>query len=151
MKDTKRVVAPATVNRELATLRRLLRLAQEWKLIDRVPRIRLLRGERNREFVLPHRLEASYLAGLPEPTASVATLLLDTGLRVGEALTLDRRDVRLEPAGHARFGRLTVRARHSKYSKPRHVPISERVRSMFEGIGADKSRFGLPAGGRRCP
>ena len=46
-----RPVSPASVNRELATLRRLLRLAQEWKVIDRVPRIRLLRGERNREFV----------------------------------------------------------------------------------------------------
>jgi len=49
-----RPVAPASVNRELATLRRLLRLAQEWKVIDRVPRIRLLRGERNRDFVLSH-------------------------------------------------------------------------------------------------
>jgi len=39
-------VGPATVNRELATLRRLLRIAQEWKEIDRVPRIRLLAGER---------------------------------------------------------------------------------------------------------
>src|SRR5439155_3092494 len=32
-------LAPATINRELATLRRLLRLAHEWRLIDRVPRI----------------------------------------------------------------------------------------------------------------
>jgi len=47
-----RTLSPASVNRELATLRRLLRLAQEWKVIDRVPRIRLLRGERNREFKL---------------------------------------------------------------------------------------------------
>ena len=37
-----REVLPATVNRELATLRRLLRLAQEWHVIDRVPRIHLL-------------------------------------------------------------------------------------------------------------
>lgn len=52
---------PASVNRELATLRRLLRLAQERKVIDRVPRIRLLRGERNRESVLSHGLESKYL------------------------------------------------------------------------------------------
>lgn len=50
-----RPLSPASVNRELATLRRLLRLAQEWKVLDRVPRIRLLRGERNREFVLSQR------------------------------------------------------------------------------------------------
>ena len=36
-----RPLSPASVNRELATLRRLLRLAQEWKVLDRIPRIRL--------------------------------------------------------------------------------------------------------------
>src|SRR5229473_5057328 len=49
--------AVATLNRELATLRRMLRLAHEWKLIERVPRIRLLRGERVRDFVLSHENE----------------------------------------------------------------------------------------------
>jgi hypothetical protein len=57
-----RPLSPASVNRELATLRRLLRLAQEWKVLDRVPRIRMLRGERNREFILSHRAEPAYLA-----------------------------------------------------------------------------------------
>jgi hypothetical protein len=33
-------VGPATVNRELATLRRMLRLAHEWKEIQRIPKIR---------------------------------------------------------------------------------------------------------------
>jgi hypothetical protein len=51
----------ASINRELATLRRFLRLAQEWRLLDRIPRIRLLRGER--EFVLSHAVEPGYLAG----------------------------------------------------------------------------------------
>ena len=32
-------VSPGTVNRELATLKRSLRLAQAWRVIDRVPRI----------------------------------------------------------------------------------------------------------------
>jgi hypothetical protein len=45
-------VNTVTVNRELATLRRLLRIAVEWKLIPAVPKIRLLKGERQREFVL---------------------------------------------------------------------------------------------------
>ena len=54
-------VLPATVNRELATLRRMLRLAHEWKLIDRVPRIRPLSGERSRDFVLSRQAESAYL------------------------------------------------------------------------------------------
>jgi hypothetical protein len=40
-------LSPASVNRELATLRQLLRLAQEWKILNRVPRIHLLRGNIN--------------------------------------------------------------------------------------------------------
>ena len=47
-----RPLSPASVNRALATLRRLLRLAQAWEIIHHVPRIVLLRGERIREFVL---------------------------------------------------------------------------------------------------
>jgi hypothetical protein len=49
-----RPLSVASINRELATLRRLLRLAQEWKVIDRIPRVRLFRGEENREFVLSY-------------------------------------------------------------------------------------------------
>jgi hypothetical protein len=40
------LVVPATCNRKLATLRRALRLAEDWKLIVKAPRIRLLPGER---------------------------------------------------------------------------------------------------------
>ena len=53
-------VGPATVNRELATLRRMIRLAHEWKEINRVPKIRLLNGERIRDFVLSRHIEEAY-------------------------------------------------------------------------------------------
>jgi hypothetical protein len=52
-----RPMSPASVNRELATLRRLLRLAKKWKEIPSAPEIELLEGEVNREFVLSHQLE----------------------------------------------------------------------------------------------
>lgn len=90
------LVGPATVNRELATLRRILRLAHEWKQIDRVPRIRLLGGERNRDFVLSRAQEKVYLDACPQPLGDIATLMLETGLRIGEALSLGWPDVRLE-------------------------------------------------------
>ena len=77
------VVSPASVNRELATLRRLLRLAHEWNVVSRVPRIRLLPGERNREFVLSYKQEKPYLECAPQPLKDIALLMLDTGLRVG--------------------------------------------------------------------
>jgi hypothetical protein len=69
-------VSITSVNRELATLRRLLRMAHEWKLIDRVPRIRLLPGEHIREFILTAEQEKSYLAASPQPLHDVALLMI---------------------------------------------------------------------------
>ena len=126
-----RTLTPASINRELATLRRLLRTAYEWKVINRVPRIKLLRGERNREFILPRDREAVYLAALPSPLADVAALLLDTGLRLGEALSLDWAHVHLVPAKGARFGYLTIVAEKSKNSRARNVPLSARAVQVF--------------------
>ncbi len=123
-------VAPATVNRELATLRRLLRLAHEWKEINRVPRIRMLPGERIRDYVLSHATERLYLEIAPQPLRDVAILLLDTGLRVGEAVNLLWRDVRLEPAHGAKFGYLRIVEGKSKYAK-RQLSLTSRVRAML--------------------
>src|SRR5579875_1931181 len=91
-------VVPATVNRKLAVLRRALRLAYEWHVIDRVPRIRLLPGEQNRELVLSHADEEGYLSACPQPLRDIALTILDCGLRTSEALTLEWRNVHLEPA-----------------------------------------------------
>jgi integrase len=112
-----RPVSPASVNRELATLRRLLRLAQEWKVLDRVPRIRLLRGEHNREFVLSHGLEPKYLEAAPQPLRDVAILILETGVRPGEGVNLRWPDVYLRPAVRAKFGYIAIREGKSKNAR----------------------------------
>jgi integrase len=123
-------VGPATVNRELATLRRMLRLAHEWKEIDRVPKIRLLSGERTRDFVLSRQAETLYLAACPQPLHDLAMLILETGLRIGEALSLDWADVNLEPLPGARFGYLRVRDGKSKNAR-RTIPLTDRASSML--------------------
>ena len=129
-KEHKQEIAPATVNRELATLRRLLRLAHEWKVINRVPRIRLLPGERNREFVLSHDGEKDYLDFAPQPLKAVALLILDTGLRVGEAVNLKWSDIILKPANGAKYGYLIVRKGKSKNAK-RNISLTARVHEML--------------------
>jgi integrase len=80
----RKAVSPASVNRELATLRRALRMAEEWRVIGRVPRIRMLPGERVRSFVLKPEQERLYLEMAPQPLRDLAVLILDTGLRRGE-------------------------------------------------------------------
>jgi len=123
-------VSRATVNRALATLRRLLRLAQEWRVIDRVPRIRILNGERNRDFVLTHAQELAYLEAAPQPLKDIALLIVDTGLRVGEALGLQWRDVHVESEG-SRFGFVHVREGKSREAK-RNVSLTPRVLQMLK-------------------
>jgi integrase len=61
-------------------------------MIDRAPKVKMLAGERQREFVLTGAQREEFIGGLPEPCNTVARLLIDTGMRVGEccALTWDR-------------------------------------------------------------
>ena len=91
-----------------------MRLAQEWKVMDRVPRIRLLRGERNRDFVLNHKLQPKYLEAAPQPLKDVAILILESGIRPGEAANLQWSDVYLQPAVHAKFGYIAIRQGKSR-------------------------------------
>ena len=125
-------VSPATVNRELATLRRMLRLAHEWRDIQRVPRIRLLTGERVRDFVLLRKQEQTYLKACPQPLRDIAVLMLETGLRIGEALNLEWADITLKPVNGARFGFWRVLEGKSKNAR-RIIPLTDRASALLDG------------------
>lgn len=124
--------AVASVNHELTTLRRVLKMAEDYELIPRVPKFKKLRGEHEREFVLSFAQETAYLAQVKGDLRDIAVLMIDTGLRIGEVLSLAVSDVRLTPAEGARYSFLTVRAENSKNSKSRNVPLSPRVAWMLE-------------------
>jgi len=126
----KREVSLASVNRELAVLRRGLRLAQEWRLIDRVPRIRMLPGEKPRNFVLSRQQEQLYLEIARQPLNDVAILCLDTGLRIGEALALTWDDIHLYPRDGNGLGYIDVRTGKSKNAQ-RRLFLNERVHEML--------------------
>jgi integrase len=132
----KKPVAPAQVNRELATLRRLLRMARKWKRITSVPEIRLLRGESVREFVLSPEDEPRYFDALPASMRGFCPFLVDTGLRVGEGIVLEWPQVNLREQP----GYVTVRAGTAKNSKKRSVELTPRARAILEGL---KGRGGL--------
>lgn len=87
------------VNRELATLRRILHIAHDWEVIKGVPKVRLLPGEQSRDFVL------------------------DSTLRLCEALALQWPDVHLEHAGGARYCWVQVRDGKTKKAR-RTVPLA---------------------------
>jgi integrase len=118
----------STVNSSLRTLRRVLRVAAEWGLIQSVPKIKRLPGERHRERVLTVEEEARYLAAAPEPLSSVAAVLADTGMRPEECYRL-----RWEAITWTNGRNGTLLVTHGKTKAARRVlPFTPRVRSILE-------------------
>ncbi|WP_161570833.1 tyrosine-type recombinase/integrase [Granulicella sibirica] len=145
------VVLPASCNRELATLRRALRLAEDWKIITKAPRIRLLKGEHQRTFVLSHQEEARYLAACPPLLRDVASIMLDSGLRIGELLNLRWEDIRFDPTGAARFGSLRVTSGKSRNAQ-RTLSLTARAsRVLFARRKVSKSPFVFPGKSLEAP
>jgi len=145
-------ITPATINGSLRTLRRALHLAKDWKLVSHVPKIKLLPGERTREFVFTKDGQEAFLAALPKMNMLylLVSFLIDTGLRLSEALNLTWTDCQIEPL---KRGSVEVAKRtkgKSKYAK-RTVPLTDMARIML--IEAKKRSRGqfvfTSAGGRR--
>jgi integrase len=88
----------ATVNRDLATLRRIFSIALKLDIVRGTPfaarRVEFCK-ESGRERVLTFTEELSYLAKATQPLRDVATLIVETGLRPGEACAVRREDVHL--------------------------------------------------------
>jgi integrase len=118
----------ASINSVLRTLRRTFRLARKWGVVTSIPEVSLLRGENHREHVVSPQEEAKYLAVATEPLASIATVLVDTGLRPDECFRL-----RWEHVGFSgeRYG--TLRVTHGKTGAARRtIPLTSRVRRVLE-------------------
>lgn len=118
----------STANNSLRVLRRILNLSVEWSVMKTVPRIKTLPGERRRERVVTRNEEARYLAAAPEPLASIATVLADTGMRPEECFRLGWESVTW---ASGRNGSLLVS--HGKTASSRRViPLTPRVRAVLE-------------------
>jgi integrase len=123
--DNKQV---ATVNSSLRVLRRILGLAAEWGVIETRPTISLLTGERHRDTVVTPEQERIYLDHAPEPLKSIATVLVDTGLRPDECYRLRWEDMNWRIG---RYGTLRV-TRGKTPAARRTIPMTARVRFILE-------------------
>ena len=74
----------STINSALRVLRSCLGRAVEWGVLDVRPKVSLLPGERKRETVVTLEQEQFYLHHCPKLLKSVATVLIDTGMRPDE-------------------------------------------------------------------
>ena len=121
-------MAVSTVNSNLRVLRRVLGLAVDWGVLDAIPKMKLLRGERIRDRVVSQEEERKYLAVAPEPLASIVTVLLDTGLRADECFRLRWEAISWMNAQHG-----TLAVTQGKSSAARRVlPMTPRVRAVLE-------------------
>jgi integrase len=120
-------LSPSTVNCGLRTLRRALNLAERWARVDKAPRITLMSGERQRDRVLNDAEADAYLAVCEQPWKDVATLMLGTGCRPSEILSLRWEQIHLNGSG----GWIQILLGKSRAAK-RLLPMVPRVYSALK-------------------
>lgn len=102
------IVSSATINKELRHLRAVFNVAERWGMLNRAPKVKMLRElERDPEFVDDETFAKLYEAAntmvrpagphysAPEWWQAVLTFCYLTGWRIGETLSLRRDDVDL--------------------------------------------------------
>jgi integrase len=164
-------LAAKTVNKHLIVLRRLLGLAEEWGVLERVPKVKWLKTPEP-EFDFLEFAEADRLVAATEGEWRTMILVaLKTGLRQGELLALRWTDVDLV-AGYLMVRQSVTRGIVStpKNGKWRKIPLAPLVlgalnahrhlrgklvfcaedgRMLTKKTRAN-GRFGGRAGGRAC-
>jgi integrase len=113
----------SNANCALRTLRRMLSLALEWKLIQASPKIKL-RKEKERSAVFTREREAAFLAVAPQPLKDVFLISQDSGLRPDEVIRMRWENVLWDKSLIFNPDGKTEKSR-------RHVPLSERVRDLL--------------------
>jgi len=120
-----------SVNRELRALRRIIRLAVEWTVVEKSPKVSMAGAEPFRLRVVSESEFAAYVAKATPLLADVATILNDTGMRPDELHSLRWKDINFDSG---RYGMLSV-----CFGKPgksnaarRTLPMTARVRCILE-------------------
>lgn len=124
---SRREIAPATVNRYLATIRGMLRMARdEWQRIDNFAKIRLLPGEVARDRWLTQEEAERLLAACSPHMAAIVRFALATGCRVSQITGLEWSRVDLE--------RQTAWLNRTKNGTSRGVPLNRDALSVLETV-----------------
>jgi integrase len=136
-------LSPSTVNCGLRTLRRALSLAYQWGKLDRMPKITLAKGERQRDRVLSDAEVSLYLEACSQPWRDAATVMLGTGLRPSEVLSLRWERIHLNGTG----GLLQIAEGKSRAAR-RMLPI---VPAVYNALKARWNAQGSPQSGWTFP
>jgi integrase len=119
-------VGNAVINRSLACLRRMLRIAYEDDKILKVPIVRLLKEPPARRGFVTEEQFGTLLKFLPTHLRPFITLLFFTGVRKGEALSIEWSQIDLADG--------LIRLYKTKNDEPRVIPIPSLLRMMLAEV-----------------
>jgi integrase len=129
-------LVPGSINSSLRVLRRILRLAAEWGMIDAAPKLQLLTGEARRERVITPAEEMKYLKAATPLLKDVATLLFDTGVRPDELHRMCWENISW---ASGRNGSILIIKGKTNAAR-RHIPFTPRVRAVLEKRWKDQGK-----------
>ena len=122
-------IAKSTVNRKLAALSKMMTHALDLGYIAGKPRIKKMREPQGRVVWLDQKEEAEVLGWCDDNGEAdfrdLIILLIDSGVRIGEAMALTWDDIDLDG------GRIHVRAGKSARAR-RSIPMTSRLKDMME-------------------
>lgn len=100
LKKEGKKISPATVNRELQTLRHLLNKAEEWGWVERSPKVRLQKENNARTvYLTPEELQRVFKAAKADPQPYIYLFMrigAETGMRRSEILSIRVENINLQ-------------------------------------------------------
>jgi integrase len=114
-------VKPSTVNRKLSSLHTLLKYAYDREWIEKVPKFSWKKEDNERIRWLSPEEEKTLLSILPPDVAAFCEILIHTGMRRGELLTMTKEQI---DGDYARLWK-------TKTKRPRSVPLTSRAKALL--------------------
>ncbi len=123
---TNKTLKPATVNKELATLKIILNHFIKAGVLqsNSVSKVKFLKEDNNNYVVLTQEEERLYLMAASQPLQDVAVLMLECGCRPGEIYNLRKKDINLE------HNFLMIQEGKTKAAR-RRIPLTERATNVL--------------------
>ena len=143
-------LSPSTVNCGLRTLRRAVSLAHQWGRLDRMPRITLAKGERQRDRIVTDDEFFAYIAKALQPWRDVATCIFHVGICPGELYRMRWEHLLFiagddwtpgKPLGLIRIAEGKTRARR------RLLPMMPQIEEVYRVLKARWESAGRPSEG----
>ena len=125
-------ISATTIDRSLEVLRHMLRLAEQEEVIDRAPLGKLHKPKNKRKRVASPQEYQGLLEASSSHLQRILVCCYETGMRSGEikGLTWEKVDWK--------EGFIRLKAEDTKERKPKNIPISPALRSVFLDVRRDQ-------------